>query len=318
MTVTEDRRSSRFPCDLFGARGAFPLSNIPYFQFDAIAWLSSGSIAQMTLAEEGAYIHLLAHSWNYPDCILPDDISVLRRLARGASSSLVTRVLELGFERLDNGWRNQKIHTEYVKVLKMSHIAREKADTRWKRLKNNKTRNAGAYATAMPGQCTDDANQESGIKNQKEESKALGVEPKKRFSPPTIEEVKLYCETRKNGIDPVKFVAHYAAADWMRGNTKIRNWKQAVITWEQRRKDESNNGGDAMARTAEQELRQNLMNDRNTHAPQMSDDAMKLFRSLGMHWVNLQKLVLEGQTFDQIKQGIAAKPDFKKQAGGDE
>ena len=45
-------------------------------------WLSSTTIAAMTPAEEGAYIRLLAHAWNDPDCTLPDNDALLARLSR--------------------------------------------------------------------------------------------------------------------------------------------------------------------------------------------------------------------------------------------
>lgn len=54
----------------------------PAFQFYAKDWLSSKKIVTMTLEEEGAYIHLLAHCWDSPDCTLPDDDSELALLSR--------------------------------------------------------------------------------------------------------------------------------------------------------------------------------------------------------------------------------------------
>jgi len=61
---------------------------------------------------------------------------------------------------------------------------------------------------------------------------------KKRFTPPTVEEVQAYCEERKNGIDPQVFVDHYAASGWMRGKTPIKDWKACMRTWERRRANE--------------------------------------------------------------------------------
>lgn len=55
---------------------------------------------------------------------------------------------------------------------------------------------------------------------------------KSRFVPPTVEEVRAYCEERGNDVDPEKFVAYYSSTNWYRGKTKISNWKQCVITWE--------------------------------------------------------------------------------------
>lgn len=56
---------------------------------------------------------------------------------------------------------------------------------------------------------------------------------KKRFSPPSIEEVKAYCQERKNSVDPDKFHSHYSANGWVQGRGKpIKDWKAAVRTWE--------------------------------------------------------------------------------------
>ena len=60
----------------------------------------------------------------------------------------------------------------------------------------------------------------------------------KRFSPPTVDEVREYCQERNNGIDADAFVDFYAARGWMIGKTHMKDWKAAVRTWENRRKQE--------------------------------------------------------------------------------
>ena len=61
-------------------------------------------------------------------------------------------------------------------------------------------------------------------------------EKRKRFIPPTVDEVRLYCSERNNGIDPQSFVDYYAARGWNIGKNKMQDWKAAVRTWENRRK----------------------------------------------------------------------------------
>ena len=62
------------------------------------------------------------------------------------------------------------------------------------------------------------------------------------FIPPTISEVKEYCEKRKNGINPEQFVNFYQSKGWMIGKNKMKDWKAAVRTWEiQNRKNNGNN-----------------------------------------------------------------------------
>lgn len=57
-------------------------------------------------------------------------------------------------------------------------------------------------------------------------------EKRKRFVPPTVDEVRAYCEERKNGIDPQRFVDFYQSKNWMVGKNKMTDWKASVRTWE--------------------------------------------------------------------------------------
>lgn len=59
--------------------------------------------------------------------------------------------------------------------------------------------------------------------------------PKKRasrFSPPTIEEVRAYCEERGNNVDAEKFIDFYTSNGWKVGKNSMKDWKAAVRTWE--------------------------------------------------------------------------------------
>ena len=55
---------------------------------------------------------------------------------------------------------------------------------------------------------------------------------KKRFTPPTVEDVAEYCRERNNGIDAQTFVDFYQAKGWMIGKNPVRDWKACVRTWE--------------------------------------------------------------------------------------
>lgn len=77
---------------------------------------------------------------------------------------------------------------------------------------------------------------ETEIETKKEiESIPQAETPKrKRFVPPTIEEVKSYCLERKNNVDPERFIDYYTANGWKVGKNKMVNWKATVRTWEKR------------------------------------------------------------------------------------
>ena len=71
-----------------------------------------------------------------------------------------------------------------------------------------------------------------------DESSVSPSKSRTRFSPPTLEEVKAYCDERHNGIDPEHFWNWYASKNWYVGKNKMTDWKAAVRTWESRRRDE--------------------------------------------------------------------------------
>jgi hypothetical protein len=54
-----------------------------------------------------------------------------------------------------------------------------------------------------------------------------------KFKKPTIDEVKEYCQERKNSVNPSRFFDHYEANGWkQKGGQSIKDWKAAVRTWE--------------------------------------------------------------------------------------
>ena len=65
----------------------------------------------------------------------------------------------------------------------------------------------------------------------------------KKFIPPTIEEIKTYCQKRNNGINPNKFHDFYQSKNWMVGKNKMTDWKASVRTWERSDRDGGNRSG---------------------------------------------------------------------------
>ena len=57
--------------------------------------------------------------------------------------------------------------------------------------------------------------------------------PKKKFVPPTFEEVRAYILEKRLNVDAQKFFDYYDAGDWHDGNGKaVKNWKQKCLTWD--------------------------------------------------------------------------------------
>lgn len=68
------------------------------------------------------------------------------------------------------------------------------------------------------------------------EKRNTNREERKRFTPPSVDEVRDYCQERNNGIDPEAFVDYYTARGWKYGQGKpVADWKAAVRTWEKRK-----------------------------------------------------------------------------------
>lgn len=58
--------------------------------------------------------------------------------------------------------------------------------------------------------------------------------PQGKFIKPTINEIESYCIERNNGINAETFFNHYQSNGWMIGKNKMKDWKAAIRTWEQR------------------------------------------------------------------------------------
>ena len=56
--------------------------------------------------------------------------------------------------------------------------------------------------------------------------------PLKRFTAPSLEDVKAYCEERKNNVDAERFINYYTANGWKVGKNPMKDWRAAVRTWE--------------------------------------------------------------------------------------
>lgn len=132
-----------------------------------------------------------------------------------------------------------------------AQIDRDKAtyDNRCKKNSDNvrKRWNTDVYDGEQP--CTNDTKTKEKEKEKTKENNNIpptplagGSEKKKRFTPPTVEQVAEYCQEKGYCIDPEAFVAFYASKGWMVGKNPMKDWKSAVVTWT---KNGRQKGGDA-------------------------------------------------------------------------
>jgi len=56
---------------------------------------------------------------------------------------------------------------------------------------------------------------------------------KKKFTPPSLEEVEAYCKERNSPVNPKDFFEYFDTGHWIDSKGEpVRNWKQKLITWE--------------------------------------------------------------------------------------
>lgn len=110
----------------------------------------------------------------------------------------------------------------------------DKANKRWHAtaMPRHESGNATAVPTHMP-----EGMPEACLSNNRviEESKEpVNQESIKRcrFAPPTLIDVSEYCKSRKNNVDPQRFIDHYESNGWRVGKNPMKSWQAAVRTWE--------------------------------------------------------------------------------------
>lgn len=64
---------------------------------------------------------------------------------------------------------------------------------------------------------------------------------RKRFVKPTLEEVRDYCNERRNIVNPEHFMDYYESNGWKVGKNPMKDWKATVRSWETREKKETRN-----------------------------------------------------------------------------
>lgn len=63
---------------------------------------------------------------------------------------------------------------------------------------------------------------------------------RKRFVPPSLDDVKAYCNERHNSVDAQKFLDYYSMTGWKtKGGAVIKDWKACVRTWELNTRNEA-------------------------------------------------------------------------------
>jgi uncharacterized protein YdaU (DUF1376 family) len=140
------------------------MGKAPAFQFYASDWAHSTAV--MTLEERGAYITLLAWSWEHGP--VPDDMKRIAAIL-GTSLSVARRVFAEVSTRwmlADGGWTNRRLeatrarHEQFAEA--QSERGRSGATARWRKQCSS---NASAIAQAMPSPMLGDSSPISDLRS---------------------------------------------------------------------------------------------------------------------------------------------------------
>ena len=135
------------------------------------------------------------------------------------------------------GWLEyiEGVHGSQIVIPNWDHWLSESAK---KRLKKSQMQRVRREAVLKPKRGVKMASTEEKRRVHTKESKPKKTA--KRFTPPTVADVCVYCKSRKNHVDPEAFVDHYTSNGWkVGGKSPMKDWKAAVRTWERRKGPEA-------------------------------------------------------------------------------
>lgn len=90
----------------------------------------------------------------------------------------------------------------------------------------------GGHPSQTQAEAEADAEAEAEARNDADKPRT-----RQRFSPPSVDEVRSFCEEQKISIDAVRFVSFYESNGWRVGRNPMKSWQAAVRSWS--RKDEN-------------------------------------------------------------------------------
>jgi len=130
-----------------------------------------------------------------------------------------------------------------IRLEKRKSIVEKRKNAAAKRWKSNdkevEQKQCKSNANAVQSECT--SNAIKGKERKGKERKYNNIKERentKRFSPPSLEEVKNYILEKNYEVDAEAFVAFYSSKDWFIGKNKMRDWRAALVTWEKRKREQ--------------------------------------------------------------------------------
>lgn len=228
--------------DMFDNRKIKHLRRLPDGNNVVLIWIMLLTMAGR--CNSGGKI-FLTENIPYDAKMLADELDFKENTVAAALKNLE----QLDMIAVDNGFYTIVGWGEYQNVDGMDKV-REQTRKRVAEFKKNKKSQAGNVTSnaevthgnvtgnteVTQGNATEEEREEEKEYNTLSISACTRVAPKKApyFTPPTIEEIREYCVSRNNNVNPEQFYDFYESKGWMVGNAQMKDWKAAVRTWERR------------------------------------------------------------------------------------
>ena len=211
--------------DMFDNRKIKYLRRLPEGDSIVLIWVMLLTMAGRCNA--GGMI-FLTENIPYTPKLLADELDFEEntvKLALGALEQLNMIVANEGFFSIA-GWE------EYQNIEGMDKIREQNRLRKQKQRESQKLLDMSRDSHGTVTQChATDIEEE--IEEDKEKEKENSKGKRKRFSPPSLEEVTAYCAERGNKVCAKTFYDYFKESNWYDSKgKKVQNWKQKVITWE--------------------------------------------------------------------------------------
>jgi len=214
-----------------GRKGGLKVNWYPHYPGDY-----ARDTGKLTMIEHGAYRLLLDHYYS-----LKGDVDAnARRLNRmvGAieedEKEALKFVVSEFFVVVDGKLRHKRADDELSKAAKKSEKAAESARRRWEANECERNANASAngYANAMRTDMRSVCSPHPHPHPHPEPSPPpVKKSASRRFVPPSVSQVKAYCEESGKQVDAEQFCDFYASKGWKVGSNPMKDWKAAVRNW---------------------------------------------------------------------------------------
>jgi len=169
-------------------------------------------IQRLSEADQRRYIMLLCLRCSNGDVTLQDeDVTFMLRISNVEWSDTKARLMERNLINEDNkptAWDKRQFVSDSSRARVARHRERKKQE---------------CNVTVTP---PDTEQNRTDTENR--------GKTKKRFAPPTIQELSEFVKEKGYSVNPIKFFSFYESKNWMVGKNKMKDWRAAVRGWESR------------------------------------------------------------------------------------